>query len=143
MYTELRLDQILATLDHPGIARLMDGGITEDGLPWFAMEYIDGDPITVYCDRHRLNTRQRLDLFVPVCAALQHAQAGDAPVLIRLHTGNFDFLSANENGSDLRVVAALGAFALIGCEEKKPTPPPVGRITPKPSSSSPRSTAPR
>ena len=65
--------QILAGLDHPHIARLYDGGVTDDGRPYFAMEYVQGEPITDYCDRVRLNTPQRLALFRTVCRAVQHA----------------------------------------------------------------------
>jgi Tol biopolymer transport system component/serine/threonine protein kinase len=65
--------QILASLNHPGIARLFDGGITDDGLPFFAMEYVEGMPIDRYCDEHALNVEQRLELFVRVCDALAHA----------------------------------------------------------------------
>jgi serine/threonine-protein kinase len=65
--------QILAGLDHPNIARLHDGGMTADGRPYFAMEYVAGVPITDYCDQHRLATPQRLALFRTVCRAVQHA----------------------------------------------------------------------
>jgi eukaryotic-like serine/threonine-protein kinase len=65
--------QILAGLDHPNIARLLDGGITEDGRPYLALEYVEGLPITTYCDRHRLSIEERLRLFVDVCEAVQHA----------------------------------------------------------------------
>lgn len=65
--------QILANLDHPGIARLLDGGVTADGSPWFAMEYIDGEPIDRYCDERRLSIEDRLKLFCDVCAAVQYA----------------------------------------------------------------------
>jgi serine/threonine protein kinase len=66
--------QILATLDHPNIARLLDGGATEDGLPYFVMEYVQGaEPIDTYCDRNRLTTKQRLELFRKVCLAVQAA----------------------------------------------------------------------
>lgn len=65
--------QILATLTHSNIARLLDGGATEDGLPYFVMEYIEGQPIDEYCDSHKLTTRKRLELFRKVCAAVQHA----------------------------------------------------------------------
>jgi len=65
--------QILAALDHPGIARLVDGGITPSGLPWFAMEYVDGAPIDRYCDDRRLSIDARLELFCRVCAAVQYA----------------------------------------------------------------------
>ncbi len=65
--------QILANLDHPNIARLIDGGTTEDGLPYFVLEYIEGTTITRYCDQHKLNTIERLKLFRQVCAAVQFA----------------------------------------------------------------------
>ncbi|NOZ78538.1 MAG: serine/threonine protein kinase, partial [Acidobacteria bacterium] len=69
----LRERQILARLEHPAIARLLDGGITSDGRHYFAMEYVDGVPITSYCDTHRLTLEQRLTLFVTVCEAVQYA----------------------------------------------------------------------
>src|SRR5262245_52207434 len=65
--------QILAALDHPNIARLLDGGVSEDGLPYFVMEYIAGSPITEYCDSHQLSTEERLELFRQVCAAVHYA----------------------------------------------------------------------
>jgi serine/threonine protein kinase/tetratricopeptide (TPR) repeat protein len=65
--------QALALMDHPNIARVYDASATEKGRPYFVMEYIEGVAITTYCDQHRLNTQQRLELFVPVCQALQHA----------------------------------------------------------------------
>jgi Tol biopolymer transport system component/tRNA A-37 threonylcarbamoyl transferase component Bud32 len=66
--------QILATLEHPNIARLLDGGATDDGLPYFVMEYVQrGEPIDSYCDRNQLTTRQRLELFRQVCSAVQAA----------------------------------------------------------------------
>ena len=65
--------QILADLDHPNIARLLEGGATSDGLPYFVMEYIDGVPITTYCESHALSVNERLDLFRSVCAAVEYA----------------------------------------------------------------------
>ena len=65
--------QILASLDHPSIARLLDGGATADGRPYLVMEYIDGSPIDVYCDARRLSVRRRLELFRKVCAAVHYA----------------------------------------------------------------------
>jgi Serine/threonine protein kinase len=65
--------QILASLDHPNIARLLDGGTTEDGRPYFVMEYIEGKPITEYADEHRLATVERLKLFGQVCSAVHYA----------------------------------------------------------------------
>jgi serine/threonine protein kinase len=65
--------QILAQLDHPNIARLTDAGSTEEGLPYFVMEYIDGESITSYCETHRLSTAARLELFRQVCSAITYA----------------------------------------------------------------------
>ncbi|MEM7479742.1 MAG: serine/threonine-protein kinase [Acidobacteriota bacterium] len=65
--------QILANLDHPNIARLFDGGTTDDGLPYFVMEYIEGEPIHRYCDDHGLSITERLELFTTVCSAVYHA----------------------------------------------------------------------
>lgn len=65
--------QILASLNHPNIARLFDGGTTEDGLPWFAMEYIEGLPITEYCKVHEKNVGEKINLFLSVCSAVQYA----------------------------------------------------------------------
>lgn len=65
--------QILARLNHPNIARLLDGGHTDDGMPYFVMEYIAGAPIDGYCVRHELPTRDRLQLMKQVCAAVQYA----------------------------------------------------------------------
>jgi serine/threonine protein kinase len=65
--------QILAMLDHANIARLLDGGTTEDGLPYFVMEYIEGEPIDLYCDQRKLTITERLKLFQGVCAAVRYA----------------------------------------------------------------------
>ena len=65
--------QILAALDHPDIARLLDGGVAPDGLPWFAMEYVEGIPVDRYCEEQRLSVEARLELFCRVCAAVQYA----------------------------------------------------------------------
>jgi serine/threonine protein kinase len=65
--------QILANLDHPNIARLLDGSTTEDGLPYIAMEYVEGLPLVDYCDRHALAITERLKLFRTVCSAVHYA----------------------------------------------------------------------
>jgi WD40 repeat protein len=65
--------QALALMDHPHIAKVLDAGTTESGRPYFVMELVRGVPITRYCDEHRLTPRQRLELFVAVCQAAQHA----------------------------------------------------------------------
>ena len=69
----LRERQILADLEHDSIARLLDGGTTEDGRPYLVLEYVDGEPIDRYCDRHCLSIRKRLELFCRVCGAVHFA----------------------------------------------------------------------
>lgn len=65
--------RILATLDHPNIARLLDGGTTDAGLPYVVMEFVQGEPVDAYCDREGLDTSGRLALFLEVCGAVQYA----------------------------------------------------------------------
>jgi serine/threonine protein kinase len=87
--------QAQSSMDHPNIAKVLDAGTTDAGLPYFAMELVEGVPITQYCDDNRLSLRARLELFVPVCRAIQHAhQKGvihrdikPANVLVTVHDG--------------------------------------------------------
>ena len=65
--------RILANLEHPNIARLLDAGMTENGLPFFAMEYVEGEPITDFCQKRELSIRERLELFRSVCSAVAYA----------------------------------------------------------------------
>jgi serine/threonine protein kinase len=65
--------QTLAMPDHPNIAQIFDVGTTESGRPYFVMEYVEGVPITKYCDQHKLSIDERLSLFLQVCSAIQHA----------------------------------------------------------------------
>ena len=65
--------QILANLEHPNIAKLLEGGTTEDQRPFFVMEHVDGEPIDTYCDHHRLTVSERLKLFAKVCSAVEKA----------------------------------------------------------------------
>jgi len=87
--------QALAMMDHPNIAKIYDAGATETGRPYFVMELVKGTPVTKFCDEHRFTTRQRLELFVAICQAVQHAhQKGiihrdlkPSNVLVTLHDG--------------------------------------------------------
>ena len=87
--------QALALMDHPNIARVLDAGATESGRPYFVMELVRGVRITEYCDENNLDTRQRLELFIQVCHAIQHAhQKGiihrdikPSNILVTLHDG--------------------------------------------------------
>ena len=65
--------QALAVMDHPNVSKVLDAGTTESGRPYFVMELVKGVSITRYCDEHKLSVRERLELFVPVCQAIQHA----------------------------------------------------------------------
>ena len=65
--------QALALMDHPAIAKVFDAGSTPQGRPYFVMEYVAGMPITDYCDKHKITTRERLELFIHVCEGVQHA----------------------------------------------------------------------
>jgi serine/threonine protein kinase/Flp pilus assembly protein TadD len=106
--------QALALMDHPNIAHVFDAGTTEGGLPYFVMELVKGVPITRYCDERRLTPRERLELFVPVCQAVQHAhQKGiihrdlkPSNVLVALYDGSpvskvIDFGVAKATGPKL------------------------------------------
>lgn len=87
--------QTLALMDHPNIARVFDAGATDRGRPYFVMELVHGVKITEYCDRNHLDTRHRLDLFIQICHAIQHAhQKGiihrdikPSNILVTLHDG--------------------------------------------------------
>ncbi len=87
--------QALAMMDHPNIAKVLDAGATDSGRPFFVMELVRGIPITRYCDENKLETQQRLDLFIKVCQAIQHAhQKGiihrdikPSNILVTLHDG--------------------------------------------------------
>jgi serine/threonine protein kinase len=87
--------QALAMMDHPNIAKVLDAGATETGRPYFVMELVRGIKITDYCDQHQLPTKERLDLFIKICQAIQHAhQKGiihrdikPSNILVTLHDG--------------------------------------------------------
>ena len=117
--------QALAMMDHPNIAKVLDAGTTATGRPYFVMELVQGVPITEYCDAKRLGPRERLELLVPVCRAIQHAhQKGiihrdikPSNVLVSTYDGQpspkvIDFGIAKATGPDLtdsRMVTQFGA----------------------------------
>ncbi|HZZ81482.1 MAG TPA: protein kinase [Gemmataceae bacterium] len=123
--------QALALMDHPNIARVFDAGTTDAGRPYFVMELVKGVPLTKYCDEHRLTPRQRLELFVPVCHAIQHAhQKGiihrdikPSNVLVALYDGKpvpkvIDFGVAKATGQQLTEHTLVTGFgAVVGTLE--------------------------
>jgi WD40 repeat protein/serine/threonine protein kinase len=123
--------QALALMDHPNIARVLDGGTTSAGRPYFVMDLVKGVPITKYCDEHHLTPRQRLELFIPVCQAVQHAhQKGvihrdlkPSNVLVTLYDGRpvakvIDFGVAKAAGQHLTDKTLVTGFgALVGTLE--------------------------
>jgi serine/threonine protein kinase len=123
--------QALAMMDHPNIAKVLDAGTTDGGRPFFVMELVKGTPITKFCDERRLTPRQRLELFVPVCQAIQHAhQKGiihrdikPSNVLIALYDDKpvpkvIDFGVAKATGPALTDLSLMTGFgAVVGTPE--------------------------
>src|SRR5205823_6002569 len=123
--------QALALMDHANIARVLDAGTTSRGRPYFVMDLVKGMPITRYCDEHHLTPRQRLELFIPVCQAVQHAhQKGiihrdlkPSNVLVALYDGRpvpkvIDFGVAKAAGQTLTDKTLVTGFgALVGTLE--------------------------
>ncbi|MBN2313162.1 MAG: protein kinase, partial [Sedimentisphaerales bacterium] len=123
--------QALAMMEHPNIAKVLDAGATDTGRPYFVMELVKGIPITEYCDNNHLDTQQRLELFIDVCKAVQHAhQKGiihrdlkPSNVLITLHDGKpvpkvIDFGIAKATGQRLTEKTLFTRFAqMVGTPE--------------------------
>ena len=123
--------QALAMMDHPNIAKVLDAGTTESGRPYFVMELVKGTPITQYCDDRKLTPRQRLELFVPICQAIQHAhQKGiihrdikPSNVIVAMYDDKpvpkvIDFGVAKATGSSLTDQTLMTGFgAVVGTPE--------------------------
>jgi serine/threonine protein kinase len=118
--------QVLASMDHPHIAKVLEAGVMESGRPYFVMELVHGVPITRFCDEHRLTVRERVDLLVPVCQAVQHAhQKGiihrdlkPSNILVALHDEKpvpqvIDFGVAKETGDSLNKLMTLTGFGSV------------------------------
>jgi serine/threonine protein kinase/Tfp pilus assembly protein PilF len=118
--------QALALMDHPNIARVFDAGATGTGRPYFVMELVKGMPLTTYCDEHRLPVRERLELFIGVCRAVQHAhQKGiihrdlkPSNVLVALYDGKavakvIDFGVAKAVGQELTEHTLVTGFGTV------------------------------
>ncbi len=121
----LRERRILARLDHPNLARFIDGGVASDGRPWFALEFVRGDPLTRWCDARRLGVRARVSRFLDVCAAVQHAHSQlvvhrdlkPANILVDtdgrvrlLDFGIAKLVGGDDEGGTLTVAGSRGAF---------------------------------
>ncbi len=106
--------RILARLEHPGIARLLDGGVTPQGQPWFAMEYVDGQPLDDWCDAHQLTVEDRLRLFLEVCDALQYAHSR---LVIHRDLKPDNILVAEEGGQARIKLLDFGIAKLLEGEE--------------------------
>src|SRR5262249_53851776 len=97
--------------DHPHIAKVLDAGATDAGRPYFVMELVQGVPVTDYCDQNRLTPRQRLELFVSVCQAVQHAhQKG----IIHRDLKPSNVLVASHDGTPVVKVIDFGVAKAIG-----------------------------
>ena len=101
----------LAMMDHPNIAKVFDGGVTNTGRPYFVMELVKGIPITKYCDDKKLNTRERLELFIPVCRAIQHAHQ---KAIIHRDISPSNVLVANYDGKPVPMVIDFGIAKATG-----------------------------
>jgi serine/threonine protein kinase len=106
--------QILASLNHPNIARLLDAGETEDGQPYLIMEYVHGEPVDRFCDRQQLDINARLQLFLEICGAVQYAHQ-NLIVHRDLKPANI-FLSATPGGALHPVVLDFGIAKLVAAE---------------------------
>jgi len=133
--------QALALMDHPNIAKVLDAGATTSGRPYFVMELVKGERITEYCDKNKLATRQRLDLFIQICQAIQHAhQKGiihrdikPSNILVAMQDGapvpkviDFGIAKATEQRlTEKTLVTSLGDFigtpAYMSPEQAEPT----------------------
>src|SRR4051794_36855921 len=118
--------QALALMDHPNIAKVLDAGAAASGRPYFVMELVKGAPLTKYCDEHRLTPKERLELFIPVCRAVQHAhQKGvihrdlkPSNVLVALYDGKpvpkvIDFGLAKATGARLTDRTLFTGFGAV------------------------------
>jgi serine/threonine protein kinase len=103
--------QALALMDHPAIAKVFDAGATPEGLPYFAMEFVAGIPITEYCDKYRLSTRERLELFIPVCEGVQHAHQ---KAIIHRDLKPSNVLIAQQDGRPTPKIIDFGVAKALG-----------------------------
>jgi serine/threonine protein kinase len=122
--------RILAKLDHPHIARLLDGGVTEDGCQYVVMEYVEGKPITEFCDARRLPISERLKLFQQICAAVQYAHDN---LIVHRDLKPSNILVSGDGTVKLLDfgIAKLLDPALLGIEDSPPSRAGVQAMTPE------------
>jgi serine/threonine protein kinase len=113
--------QAVAMMDHPNIAKLLDAGTTDSGRPYFVMELVKGVPITKYCDEKHLPIRDRLQLFIQVCQAVQHAhQKASSTAILSQAESNSSFACPE-------LVSALRRCAPMNSQGEIPEPSAVFR----------------
>ena len=122
--------RILAGLDHPNIARLLDGGVTEDGCQYVVMEYVEGEPITEFCDSRKLSITERLKLFQQICASVQYAHDN---LIVHRDLKPSNILVANDGTVKLLDfgIAKLLDPSLLGIEDSPPSQTGFHAMTPE------------
>ena len=105
--------QALSLMEHPAIARVFDGGASDEGRPFFVMEYVEGVPVTAYCDDRRLSTAERLELFLEICAGVQHAHHKG---IIHRDLKPSNILVAEPDGKPLPKIIDFGIAKATGAE---------------------------
>ena len=110
--------QLLARMEHPGVARIYDAGETADGKLWFAMEYVEGEPIDRWCDRHGAALRTRIGLLLQACAAVQHAHSKG---VVHCDLKPSNILVSEVDGSPVVKVIDFGVSRVTGDTEALPT----------------------
>ena len=110
--------RMLATLEHPGIARLIDGGLLDDGRPFLAMEYVEGERIDTWCDQHALGLRERIRLFLQVCTAVEYAHRR---LIIHRDLKPANILVTNSGQSKLLDFGIASAIGDDGASVEQPT----------------------
>lgn len=126
--------QALAVMDHPYVAKVFDAGVTSDGRPYFAMEYIDGVPIHLYCDRHELGIRERLQLVQSICAGLQHAHQ---KAIVHRDIKPSNILVVSQDGRHVPKIIDFGVAKALAPLTEDPAETIVGQLIGTPAYMSP------
>jgi len=110
--------QLLARMEHPGVARIYDAGENDDGRLWFAMEYVEGEPIDRWCDRQRATLRTRVELLLQACAAVQHAHSKG---VVHCDLKPSNILVSEVDGTPVAKVIDFGVARVTSDTEALPT----------------------